>query len=258
MTSMQKSEAAQSKLDNDGASSMPSLGHDDIKSNVALEFVRIIPSIGWILAAIFAVYVFYQPIKDTLARNQIRSIAIGIVQLELEKLPATYDSNDSLNMSQVQTIADRASRFSDKLRGAKILWVDDKNPAQNIRERVALESLGVQIDLAVTTKDAIGKVHIRDSTAHPYDVIITDMKRENDESAKCQGQDVNQKDLENAGCDLLRKLAASHGDDMPQVIVYAAGYDPQYGTPPFAFGMTNRSDELMHLVLDALERRDRL
>jgi hypothetical protein len=31
-------------------------------------------------------------------------------------------------------------------------------------------------------------------------------------------------------------------------------YDPKRGTPAFAFGITNRVDELLNLVFDVLER----
>ena len=38
-------------------------------------------------------------------------------------------------------------------------------------------------------------------------------------------------------------------------IFYAAGFNPSKGVPPRAFGMTNRPDYLLHLVLDILERK---
>jgi len=38
-------------------------------------------------------------------------------------------------------------------------------------------------------------------------------------------------------------------------IFYVGVIDPTKGVPPLAFGMTNRPDELLHLTLDALERK---
>jgi hypothetical protein len=39
------------------------------------------------------------------------------------------------------------------------------------------------------------------------------------------------------------------------VIFYVGEPDPKKGTPVYAFGLTNRPDELVHLVLDILERK---
>jgi hypothetical protein len=41
------------------------------------------------------------------------------------------------------------------------------------------------------------------------------------------------------------------------VIFYVGEFDPGRGLPPFAFGLTNRPDELLHLILDVLARRKR-
>jgi hypothetical protein len=39
-------------------------------------------------------------------------------------------------------------------------------------------------------------------------------------------------------------------------IFTVARYEPDRGVPPYAFGITNRVDELLNLILDVLERRD--
>lgn len=39
------------------------------------------------------------------------------------------------------------------------------------------------------------------------------------------------------------------------LIIFTAGqYQPERGTPPYAFGITNRVDELLNLLFDILER----
>ena len=38
------------------------------------------------------------------------------------------------------------------------------------------------------------------------------------------------------------------------MIFYVGSLDKEKGTPPGAFGITNRPDELTHCVLDVLER----
>jgi hypothetical protein len=45
---------------------------------------------------------------------------------------------------------------------------------------------------------------------------------------------------------------------MPPAIIYlGSGFDPDLGTPPCALGITNRVDQLLQFVLDAVERRRR-
>jgi hypothetical protein len=215
-------------------------------SDIALEFIKIIPGVSWVFVAFLAIYWFYYPLLGLFERNQIKSLAIGVFQLELIGLQGP-DGEHEVTPNQIGPVAERARRMANKLEGAKLLWVDDKNPEQNAKERKALESLGIQIDLADTTEKALRTINV--AGAISYNAIITDMRRDDDRAVECQ-----RKDLTGAGCDLLRRLNSKYGVSMPLTIVYASGYDPAYGAPPFAFGMTNRVDELMHLVLDALER----
>jgi len=71
-----------------------------------------------------------------------------------------------------------------------------------------------------------------------YDVIISDMART---------------DEDDAGLRFLIKFRKV--DETTPVIFYIGTYDPKLGKPIGAFGITNRPDELLHLVLDALERK---
>jgi len=73
-----------------------------------------------------------------------------------------------------------ASRELSRLRGlsaergnGRILWVDD-HPTNNLYERKAFEALGVSVDIALSTTEALHKL---ERSAIPYDVIISDMGR---------------------------------------------------------------------------------
>ena len=44
-------------------------------------------------------------------------------------------------------------------------------------------------------------------------------------------------------------------DKTTPVIFYVGVFAPEKGVPVQAFGITNRPDELLHLILDALERK---
>ena len=70
----------------------------------------------------------------------------------------------------------------------------------------------------------------------PADLVISDIGR----------QDKNDPD----GLQFLQKLR--HRPDETPVIFYVGDYEPQLGVPDGAFGITDRPDQLLHLVLDAL------
>ena len=54
------------------------------------------------------------------------------------------------------------------------------------------------------------------------------------------------------GINLLNQMR-KHGFHVP--LIFTIGrFNPSLGTPPFAFGVTNRVDECLNLVFDALER----
>jgi hypothetical protein len=72
-----------------------------------------------------------------------------------------------------------------------------------------------------------------------FDVIVSNMRRDGTADAG------------------LRLIQALQDREMPAppVILYVSNLQP--GTPPGVFGITNRPDELYHLLLDVLERRSK-
>jgi hypothetical protein len=115
------------------------------------------------------------------------------------------------------------------LQGANVLWVDDQ-PDGNFYERLAFSELGVQIELALSTDELVGFLKKKQ-----YHAIISDMARGG---------------IDNEGVQMLGTLPAGS----PPVVFYTLRLDKSLGTPAGAFGITNRPDELMHLLLDMLER----
>jgi CheY-like chemotaxis protein len=128
-------------------------------------------------------------------------------------------------------ILKRAQLIAPILQGANVLWVDD-HPDNNLYERVMLSSFGMSIDLAYSTDEAMSKI-----SETPYDVIISDMKR--------QG-------IATEGLRLLNSL--TNQGARPHTIFYVGQLDKEQGTPQGAFGITNRPDDLLHFVMDVLER----
>lgn len=115
---------------------------------------------------------------------------------------------------------------------ARILWVDD-NPENNIYEREALLTLGTITDTATTTEEGMAALR-----SNVYDLVISDMRRGS---------------VPDEGLSLLREMQK---DRYPQQVVFYVGtVDPEKGRPAGSFGITDRPDELLHLIMDILERQ---
>ena len=93
--------------------------------------------------------------------------------------------------------------------------------------------LKVDIDTAKSTEEAGNLLQ-----HGKYDLIISDMARNN---------------KVDAGIEFLQQLHKEN-KTIP-VIFYVGTFNPEHGIPPWAFGITNRPDELLHLTLDILERK---
>ena len=138
---------------------------------------------------------------------------------------------EDADLSWMPSVARRARVVRPLLRGARALWVDD-NPGNNLYERTVLASLGVSVDLALSTEEALYM-----ATRLKYDLILSDMKRGPSPSA---GRDL----LEQL---MLRKSATP--------VVFYVGHADRMPPPVGAFATTDRPDELLHYIFDVLERR---
>lgn len=125
----------------------------------------------------------------------------------------------------------RAETVRSLVEGRRVLWVDD-HPEWNLYERMALSELGVYVDVAHSTDEAL----VFAGRTCP-DLVISDMVRGSESSA---------------GMELVARLRAK-GLDMP-VAFYVGQVDTRRGVPPGAVGIVDRPDEILHLALDVLER----
>jgi hypothetical protein len=119
---------------------------------------------------------------------------------------------------------ERAKRLQGMLAGARVVWVVDR-PGTVAAESRLLQSLGMLVSVFSTNSEV--KAALKDGG---LDVVISDLERSKGDPALA--------------------LAGLTGD-VP-LIYYTA--ERVAGVPPGAFGLTNRPDELLHLVIDALER----
>jgi hypothetical protein len=123
----------------------------------------------------------------------------------------------------------RAEHVRPVFQGAHILWVDDRHRGSQELIRV-LRAFGSEVDLARSSDEAMMLLK-----RHQYEVVISDISR-------TEGAD--------AGLKMLERMY--HEGVHRWTIFYVRNL--KAGVPPGAFGITNRPDHLLHLVMDALER----
>jgi len=211
---------------------------NDIAGRVLTEAVKLAPQILWFILAVIALALFYQPLRDALIKGGIGKVSFGPIQLELiqkevaKSDPSGLSKEVLIDAAQFGPIGARIERTRAQLFGARILWLDDNHPSQNIRVRNALAQMGVSVD-PVASSDAAFQLLPHGN----YDLVITDMRHGADKSAGTVF------------------VAALHerDPDLP-VIIYLGDLDRSRGTPPYAFRITNRRSELFHSIMDILER----
>jgi len=204
-------------------------------TQIGVELIRLIPSVLWF---ILFVGIFMAFRGDLLSRiHDLTGLKMGpagveatFIVREIEKAEKTSGIGaDRMSTSSERSIvAKRAERSQEVFRGARLLWVDD-NPRNNQYVSAILITLGVTINTAVTTLEALDKL-----SRQKYDVVVTDFARG---------------DEERAGITLLNQLVRM--PNHPHAIVYSMHSGPEIEG---AFGSATRPDQLLHLIFDVLER----
>jgi CheY-like chemotaxis protein len=138
-----------------------------------------------------------------------------------------------------QRALDRADRERALLGGAELLWVDD-TPSNNRNEARMLSGFGAVITFACSTEEALRTLRNAAEQAQPYHLVLSDITR------------AGVAPDPQAGIHMLTRLREEKV--FLPVIFYIARPDPGAATPAGAFGLTNRPDQLLHLVLDGLAR----
>lgn len=145
--------------------------------------------------------------------------------------------NDAVDAVQIADSVEKALPDAEALARATqsaVLWVDDR-PDNNFYERRALEAMGLSIDLATSTSDALQQVQ-----HHSYDLIISDMGRPGDSRA---------------GYTLLAELRRSHVDT--PYLIYAGSRSSKHVEEAIeqgALGCTNSPQELLLMVAAGLRK----
>ena len=154
---------------------------------------------------------------------------IALVRRALDQ--AISKQSPSVSETERSRVLRRARFAQEVLKGAQILWVDDR-PKNNRNERQILRSFGVFVDLARSTDDALEmfpEIH--------YDLIISDMGRSG---------------IKDEGLRFLEKLKQ---EKLYRPLIFYTILAPDTWTKAReAFAITNRPDQLLHYIIDVLER----
>lgn len=182
---------------------------------------HVLPRLGSVKVMWFEMTLVQQELARSEARNKVLGDAGKVTQ---------WTGFDAKAQAQVVT---RAEHVAPILRGACLLWVDDR-PQVNHAERKILGHFGVSIDLATSSQEAMALIAATPTT---YDAVISDIER------KGEG-------VEKAGVVFLEKMR-KRGFHHP--VIFSVGtLEP--GIPKGAYGITNRAGERFHRIFDVLER----
>jgi hypothetical protein len=161
------------------------------------------------------------------AEPQATDVTSASLEALAEQAPDLADALQEL-MGQSPTLR-RLRRVEGAVAGARILWLDN-HPEWNSWEIACLEAAGARVRTVESTRAALALL------ADGYDLVISDIDRGGNATEGI------------VALPLLHKAAPT-----TPVILYVGSLQPT-GLPAGAFGITNRPDELLHLVMDVLER----
>ena len=199
-----------------------------------MKVIETIPSMAWVLLATVAFFALRPELLPLLRRTKSLSFPFGTAHFGegvelLQEAAARHGA--SVSPQQSRAVVGRLDHAADALKGGRLLWVDDL-PGNNRPIVELLERAGLTIDLALRTDEAVGMLQ-----RHGYDVMITDMRRGDDPQA---------------GLRLIEEMDEL-GIRVP-TLVFTGSFDPMRGVHPKIFAYTTDVDELVHYVIDVMER----
>ncbi|MEU4540284.1 response regulator [Streptosporangium sp. NPDC023825] len=205
------------------------------------KLIDIVPSLLWILFALVVFFSLRRPFLETIVPRitSIGALGVEVTLTEVERLlnkvaenaSGEKESNSATTRANRRAVLHRLEHAANYLKGGRILWVDDI-PSNNQYLTEMFRELDMKVDQATSTSEALNLLN-RSS----YDLVISDIHRGKD------GQ---------AGIKMLHNFR-EQGINLP-VLVHADHFDPRLGVDPMIFGYTPQYDELIHYVIDVMER----
>jgi hypothetical protein len=203
------------------------------RNGIISELINLIPTILWVSLILILVIIFYRPIKNSLLPNisslNVMGVEASFIQNQLEEVARAGEYTGEVENSG--QVIRRAQKLVEVVKGSRILVVNDEPQEMSGFTRIFL-ILGIQVDVAQSTEEALTSLEKR-----KYDLVVSDLEREGvvDEGER------------------FLKQAVAQNISQP-TIFGVREFDASKGVPPYAFGITNRSNELLNLVFDVLER----
>jgi len=205
---------------------------------VVAAFIGILPQLIVIAIVVVAAILYRRPLATVLQDRLTGFSAFGFrIDLQPREIVEAVrkraidapsgDRSADLDERVGAGIASRARRMAPKLVGRTILWVDD-DPDSLVAERELVRRLGMFVEPAFDNDRAL---YVLKRPNSDVDLVISDIGR----AHGAPGTD----------------LPALMSDKRMPVIFYVGRLDP--GIPAGAFGITNRPDELLQLIMDAAD-----
>ncbi|MGA3565414.1 response regulator [Melissospora conviva] len=202
--------------------------------DVIVKVIETIPSMAWVLLATVAFFALRSEILPVLRRTKSFSFPFGTAHfsegIELIQEGAAR-TGTSVSPRQSRAVVSRLDHAAEALEGGRLLWVDDL-PGNNRPIVELLQRGGLSVDLALNTAEGLTLLQ-----RHHYDVVITDLRRGDDPQA---------------GMRLIEEM--SQLEIGAPILVFTGSFDPMRGVHPEIFGYTTDVDELVHYVIDVMER----
>jgi CheY-like chemotaxis protein len=209
---------------------------------VTLEIIKNLPPVLWFLLVSAIVILFYKPLRyellPKLSGLKMWGVEFSFVQNAITTAIELAEKSEEfpkvkISKEERQRLINRVRKNVNLFRGSRILWIDDF-PESPASERRLLQSLLVDVNMVTSSAAAEKLLRAKEKK---YDLILSDMKRDGDNQA---------------GLKFLQNYAKQK--NRVPVIFYIGYPDPTKPVPLNAFGITHRPDELLHLIMDALER----
>jgi len=185
--------------------------------------------------------------QENLGHNKIINAILSLIK-ELTDSPdrfAEYDkaekeldesvkekTNIYLPTEIKDALFERMTYIKGKNLKIQAIWIDDF-PSNNIYESKILNSIGLEIDYARSSEEGYRMIEEKD-----YAIILSDIGRDgySDEGLR------------------FHKRLLDENIDIP-LIFYVGFVDRSKGVPPYAFGIADLPNQLIHLVMDIMERK---
>ena len=219
------------------------------------DLMQGVAALLWVLVALAALWILRGVLsaKD----NRISRFALGptgvtmeFAEAKLSEAVSNADQNvqGAVGQASRRSVIDRLQRHADLLSRARILWVDD-HPENNAPIVELLRKYGTVVETPRSNDAALALLR-----ASRYGVVISDVGRDQEGPAGAL-----------AGIALARTVFDSWGQ---RTLLFTARFDPArvpgvsdterlqlvVQARETVFAITNRTDEVLHYILDLLER----